>query len=223
MTELYQAIAEAKKNISPPQKNKKAMYGRYADLEAILEAVEKPLMDQGVMITQCVQDGEHGPVLETRLVHLETGDALESRYPLRAKNLDDPQQFGGSLTYARRYGLTAMLSIVADDDDDGNTSAGKERDGAKKKAPAKKKQEQVTQKDVEEAFPASDGEISEAEVEKLIKGYKRVGFKDAEIVPEIKALTKRDFGQLSSLTQAELKAAMGHARKVKDGTTERLA
>ena len=32
----------------------------------------------------------------------------------------DPQAYGSALTYARRYGLSAMVDLLAEDDDDAN-------------------------------------------------------------------------------------------------------
>ncbi|MCA1807713.1 MAG: ERF family protein [Actinobacteria bacterium] len=215
----YRALLEAKRNISPPAKNRKANYGRYADLEAILTAVEPPLADQGLVITQSVEVGEYGPVLTTRVVHAESGEHISSSVPLVYKNQNDPQQLGGSITYARRYGITALLSVVADDDDDGNTSSGKQKDGKPLPKP-KTEPEGVTQEQIEGALRG--GELPEKLVQALVTEYKRSGFEEAEIVPEVKALLERDFGQLSTLTEAEARTAAGHARKLKRGDVERL-
>lgn len=221
MSQLHTAILEAKRNMSAPTKNKKANYGRYADLEAILQSVEPPLADQGLVITQRgdVLDGK--PVLVTVLTHTETGEEISSTIPLLAKNPNDPQQLGSAITYARRYGITALLSVVADDDDDGNTSAGREKDGAAKKPPKAKKPE-VAQEKIEEVFKGGDG-LSEKMIDALEKEYVRAEFDKGDIVPEVKALLDRDFGQLSELTEAEARTAAGHARKILRGEAERLA
>lgn len=52
----------------------------------------------------------------TKLVHAESGEWQESTIimPL-AKS--DPQAYGSALTYARRYGLSAMVGLLAEDDD----------------------------------------------------------------------------------------------------------
>lgn len=218
-TTLFAALLEAKRRMSPPTKNRKAVYGRYADLEAILQAVEPPLADQGLVLTQHGGFAGDKPVLVTRLTHVDTGESIESSVPLLSKSGNDPQQLGSAITYARRYGITALLSVVADDDDDGNTGAGKERDGSKKKAP---KGEGVTQQQIEDAFKTQGG-LSGKLVEALIAEYERAEIPKGEIVPEVKALLGRDFGQLSELTEAEARTAAVHARKVKRGDSERLA
>jgi hypothetical protein len=127
--ELYQALMRAKQNINPPQKTGKAMYGRYATLEAVLRAVEGPLANEGLLISQVGVCEQETPILRTIIIHADTGQTIHSDIPLVSRDDKDPQKLGGSMTYARRYGISAILSIVADDDDDGNTSAGKQRDG----------------------------------------------------------------------------------------------
>lgn len=221
MKELYTALLKAKRSINPPSKNRKAMYGRYADLEAILQAVEGPLANEGLLIVQSVRT-ENGstPFLQTRLVHAETGQELTSELPLVTKDPNDPQKLGGSITYARRYGITALINIVADDDDDGNTAAGRNKDGS----PQKKQSDSgkgVTQEQIKEVFEIPNA-LPEKIVLALIDEYKRADFKDGEIVPEIKALLSRDFAQIAELTEAEARTAAGHARKIKRGDSGRL-
>lgn len=223
MKELYSALLEAKRNISPPGKNKKAMYGRYADLEAILTAVERPLADQGLVIIQSGVSHEGKPYLQTRLVHSESGQEISSEIPLVSKDANDPQKLGGSITYARRYGITALLSIVADDDDDGNTSAGRNKDGGKPKAKQEEpKGKAVTQEQIEDAFSVPDA-LPEKIVSALIQEFERAGLHGEEVLHEIRALLDRDFKQLSELTEAEARTAAGHARKVKRGDAVRLS
>jgi hypothetical protein len=88
---------------------------KYADLAAVLEAIRKPLADNGLAITQTTEIREGGFVLVTTLRHA-TGQWISSEYPLpiAAK----PQELGSALTYARRYSLSAIACIAADEDDD---------------------------------------------------------------------------------------------------------
>ena len=216
---IHTALLEAKRHMSAPSKNRKAVYGRYADLEAILQAVEPPLADQGLVITQHGEFNGEIPVLVTRLTHTEVNESIESVLPLLTKKPNDPQALGSAITYARRYGITALLSVVADDDDDGNTGSGKNADGSKPKP--EPKSEGVSDKDVQDAFEVKGG-LSGKVVDALITEFERAEFKPAEVVPEIKKLLGRDFGQFSELTEAESRTAAGHARKVKRGDSERL-
>jgi hypothetical protein len=60
---------------------------------------------------KCGDDG-----LLTMLIHAESGEYIQSDYKLHpVKN--DPQAIGSAISYARRYALTAILSLNVDDDD----------------------------------------------------------------------------------------------------------
>lgn len=59
-------------------------------------------------------------VLHSRLIH-ESGQEIESDLPLFCDDVD-PQAFGSSETYARRYSIYALLHIKTQDDDGLNAS-----------------------------------------------------------------------------------------------------
>jgi hypothetical protein len=48
---------------------------------------------------------------------------MQSEQVLRMKDLNNPQQLGSSLTYARRYALASIFNLNQTDDD-GNTATG---------------------------------------------------------------------------------------------------
>jgi hypothetical protein len=62
-----------------------------------------------------VEAGQLG--LVTKLVHAESGQWQASllKMPLPKS---DPQGYGSAMTYARRYGLSALVGIVTESDDD---------------------------------------------------------------------------------------------------------
>lgn len=92
---------------------------RYADLTEIMSRVRKPLADNGLVLSHTcgMVDGKVNVI--TRLIHIESGEflAAEVVMPLDKPN---PQGVGSAITYGRRYGVSAVLAIVADEDDDGN-------------------------------------------------------------------------------------------------------
>jgi len=100
---------------------------RYADLATLIEAVRKPLAENGLAFVQLMDVGVAGaagqqyPVLLTRLLHTG-GGSLESRYPMLSH--DRPQEMGSEITYARRYTLSALLGVASEDDDDGAAAQG---------------------------------------------------------------------------------------------------
>lgn len=118
-SEIKPALKEA---VNPAFKREGQPQGmRYADLTAVWEACRAPLKENGLCVVQTTDFDEHGAWLKTLLLHT-SGESIEGRFPLRPTK-PDMQGMGSALTYARRYGLSAMLGIVADVDDDGNAAS----------------------------------------------------------------------------------------------------
>lgn len=88
---------------------------KYADLESVWGAWQKigPKHGFGIVQTGEVVDGQW--VLTTALIH-ESGQQVRGHIPL-LNGKGDMQGLGSALTYARRYGLAAMVGICPEDDD----------------------------------------------------------------------------------------------------------
>lgn len=88
---------------------------KYADLASVWEAWQKVGPKHGFSIVQYgdVVDGQW--VLTTRLMHAD-GGSMQGYVPL-LNSKGDMQGLGSALTYARRYGLAAMVGICPEDDD----------------------------------------------------------------------------------------------------------
>ncbi len=69
-------------------------------------------------------DEEEGnvAVMETMLLH-KSGQWICGEQPLQIAGQGN-QEIGSAVTYAKRYGLCAMLGLAADEDDDSNAAAG---------------------------------------------------------------------------------------------------
>jgi hypothetical protein len=91
---------------------------KYAALPSILEAIQKPLEESKLVFSQ-LPDEEY---LTTILIHIESGEYLQSSYKMNATK-QDPQSIGSAITYARRYALGAILGLNIDEDDDGNKAS----------------------------------------------------------------------------------------------------
>lgn len=114
----------------------------YAPLESIVAAVRPALSASGLVLVQSVvsEDFHRGQAvvsedfLETRLLH-SSGEWLANLTPVMVDPEESSAQaYGSAITYARRYGITQLLCVVADEDDDGNAASGNvarsARDGA---------------------------------------------------------------------------------------------
>lgn len=97
---------------------------RYLSLAGLVSQVLPILHTHGVLvIQQPTFTPAEQPALTTKLVHVESGEEIEATMLLVLGEKKDPQAQGSALTYARRYALMSMLSLVADEDDDGNRAS----------------------------------------------------------------------------------------------------
>lgn len=92
---------------------------KFISLDTLIENVLPVLNKHGLVLLQFPSTVSGQPALRTRLVHAESGEAVEDTMLLMAAK-DDPQGQGSAITYARRYSLMSILGLVADEDDDGN-------------------------------------------------------------------------------------------------------
>ncbi len=119
MKNLYLKIAEVKKEVGKVSKNSKNPHFKntYADLNALIDAVEPILLDKGLLMLQPIQNGN----VTTVIIDCESSESIESSIALPA--LSDPQKLGSAITYFRRYTLQSLLSLQAEDDDANKASA----------------------------------------------------------------------------------------------------
>ena len=110
---IYAKLHEAKKEIGVVKKNAKNPHFKntYADLNALIDAVEPILLEKGLILLQPIKDGK----VFTQIIDVESFDMIESWIDL-SPNLT-AQALGSQITYYRRYQISAILSLMADDDD----------------------------------------------------------------------------------------------------------
>lgn len=94
----------------------------YAPLESIMSAVRPALAENGLFLTQALSSEGGQDAIETTVVHA-SGEWMANRTPVLVME-QGPQAYGSAITYARRYGVTTLLCLVADDDDDANGAEG---------------------------------------------------------------------------------------------------
>ena len=100
---------------------------RYVSLDTVMPEALKILNKNGMALVQTVGGADAGgTTLSTTILH-SSGEWIGDTQPLLLVK-PDPQGQGSAITYARRYGLMAILGLVADDDDDG--AAASPRDSA---------------------------------------------------------------------------------------------
>lgn len=102
-------------------------YG-YATLAACFEAIQ-PLHANGIAVTQIPLDGGNGVLVATLLMH-ESGEWIRGEMWMPVAQ-QSPQGYGSALTYARRYGLSALCGLASDDDDGAEATHGPQRTQAR--------------------------------------------------------------------------------------------
>jgi hypothetical protein len=167
-----------KSSINPAFKSK------YADLAEVLQTIRPVLSKNGLSVVQTIgmlmepHDGKdkYSIQVATMLLH-KSGEWIRDTCVMPLSKVD-AQGVGAATTYARRYGLAAIVGI-AQDDDDGNAASGRQ------KAPA------AAPKASPKTEPGKTGESLEA------------AFKNAQSPDELDALAK-DFAALSAEDQAKI-------------------
>lgn len=121
---IYQKILEAKKEIGKVAKNAKNPHFKntYADLNALIDAVEPILLDKGLVLLQPIKDGK----VYTQIIDAESDELVESVMELTTGGT--PQAMGSQITYYRRYTLQSLLSLMSEDDDGQKASAPKAKE-----------------------------------------------------------------------------------------------
>lgn len=120
--EFAKALVKALSQVKPAVKDAENPHFRskYANLESVIEAVRKPLTDNGLAFVQEVCPGR-GACVQTILIH-ESGEIYAFRPIDIPVSKADAQGYGSALTYAKRYSLQTALGVPTSDDD-GNDAA----------------------------------------------------------------------------------------------------
>lgn len=114
---LTQALIEFQRIVAPIHKDAKGAHARYATMQAVLAAVQPALIEAGLAVTQTFD----GAQLITTLRHGSSDETVSSSVPLVIGSGRNPlHDWGGAVTYQRRYALLAILNLAAGmEDDDG--------------------------------------------------------------------------------------------------------
>lgn len=176
---LTAALVAFHQDVATIHETSTAQYGAYADLSTVLSAILPSLSRQGIRLSQTFQPwGEDGTamLMITSLKHI-SGEEETSRLPLvrpTSSRGNAVHDWGGAVTYQRRYAILAILGLAAGiKDDDGDafssqgTSASTETNSAcslKKAAPAKPAN---GVKPAPVASPAQPAAITPTELERI--------------------------------------------------------
>lgn len=146
---LAEALAKAQVKISgaTKDKNNPFFHSKYADLAGIWDACRAPLSEYGLAVIQTTDGSPDNVIVFTTLAH-SSGQWIRGKISMRPVPVkvskDDPtlhitpQGIGSALTYARRYGLAAIVGVAPADDDGNRASGHREAPAERDKEPASK-------------------------------------------------------------------------------------
>jgi hypothetical protein len=139
---IYKKLAEAKKEIGKVSKNAKNPHFKntYADVNALIEAVEPILLEKGLLLLQPIENGK----VTSIIYEIEGTENVFSEIELPP--LTDPQKLGSAITYFRRYTLQSLLSLQAEDDDANKASQPTQQAPTKKVFTSTDAQQHIAQK-----------------------------------------------------------------------------
>ena len=120
--ELTKAHGQFLKDVGTIHKEAKAQYGKFADLAGILSVVNPKLVKNGLSVHQTFKftdSNQH--ILITHLHHV-SGECINSEVLMPINQGRNPlHDWGGAVSYCRRYALLAILGLQAGiEEDDGD-------------------------------------------------------------------------------------------------------
>lgn len=130
IAKLAVALVAAQGELRPITKDAKNPHfnSKFASLDGIIEQVRPILASHGLAVVQGTTTPESDAnakatafTVETTILH-ESGEWVRTAVMIPLQKAD-PQGAGSALTYGRRYGLSAALSLATDEDDDGNNGS----------------------------------------------------------------------------------------------------
>lgn len=128
LSKLAEALVKAQAKIKFAKKDSSNPFfkSKYSDLSEVITTVKEPLNSEGITFLQIVvPEG-----VETLLLHT-SGEYISGVTPVVVSKPNDPQALGSAITYAKRYGLQAIVGVPSEDDD------GEAAMGRNKTTPAK--------------------------------------------------------------------------------------
>lgn len=153
INEIATALAKAQAEIIGAKEDRLNSFinYKYAALSSVWDACRTALTKNGLSVSQIIQQHENGDNLCTMLMH-SSGQWLKSIIPIKVKvqmtksgkEMNELQTLGSTLTYLRRYALSALVGVAPyEEDDDGqssSTSYGNQEQKLKKPVPLSKQQ-----------------------------------------------------------------------------------
>ncbi|MCM8710509.1 ERF family protein [Clostridium sp. SYSU_GA19001] len=172
--ELCTALNKFQMEVNNPKNTEKNNFfqSKYAPLDVVINTVKPALTKHGLAVFQNVSGNGESITVTTMITHI-SGEWIESE-PLTLNNSDSKgvslaQAAGISITYARRYQLSAMLGISSEDDTDGNNHY--QQDKSKQDIPVDLQGDIISEAQAKRLYAIAKNKTKEAKEIMLKYGY----------------------------------------------------
>lgn len=127
LANFQKVVGSPKKSAENPAFKREGKALKYADLDAIIKVITPALSENGLSQMQFTSSNIEAKTVtvSTMILHNSGQYMISDDLVLPAENFGkfNAQTIGSSITYGRRYSLSAMLGIASEDDDDANTQS----------------------------------------------------------------------------------------------------
>ena len=115
--EILPALHKARSMFVKVKKDRQNSHlkNKYATLDSVLDAITPALTDNKLMVLQDAERLESSLRIETTILHV-SGQWARLYFDIAIQK-NDPQGFGSTFTYGRRYALAAAFGLSQADDD----------------------------------------------------------------------------------------------------------
>lgn len=196
MKKLFKALADFQQEVPIIHKGTQGYGYSYADLTAIFNIINPLMKKHGLGFTQLME----GKDLRTIVFHIESGETIESLTDIpqgvQLAKMNEFQVLGSSITYMRRYTLSAVLGLITDKDTDASNQTSSSQPTPKKAAPVKKTKtpEEIKAATINKAIKILQGSDSNATLLENWNKVKASVGKEPEVLAvkeEMKALISK--------------------------------
>lgn len=143
-TAIFKSMIEVAPEINAIGKSKQAYGYKYATLDSLIDMLRTVLPKHDLWFIQIPTRLEGKSSLTTRVIH-NSGEWFEDTIEMTDTELqgkaNDTQKVGASITYFRRYALSAIFGVATEEDVDGNINNVSKQPVVTKQAVAPKQQQ----------------------------------------------------------------------------------
>jgi len=120
ITKIASALLSVQNEFQQISHDKTGYTNSYATYESLIKKAKPILTEAGILLMQPLDHSNDQPVVETWLIHTESGEFFHSTSTIKLMSgakLQEAQLLGGGISYTKRYALAAMLSWGTGEED----------------------------------------------------------------------------------------------------------